>query len=111
MALCGISGGSERSGERGVEESADGARIRPARGQGRRELGTGELRQAGPAKWAAKTADGTTSNCEKIEEAPVSRKPGRPEGTKPRRERPERRAQRRRKKASTRGVHVNASGT
>ena len=90
-------------------KSTDGVWSRPACGQGRRELGTGELRQAGPAKWATKTADRTTSNCEKIEEAPVSRKPSGPEGTKPRWERPERRAQRRRKKASARGVHVNAS--
>ena len=35
-------------------KSADGARTRPACGKGRSELGIGELRQAGPAEWAAK---------------------------------------------------------
>ena len=99
MALGGIPGGRERSDGSGVKESAEGnpgkigdrqrfittsglagalrtkaavgARTGPARGKGSSELGTGALRQAGPAGWAVKTATRTTSNCERIKEATV----------------------------------------
>ena len=37
----------------------------------KKELGTGALRQAGPAGWAVTTADGTTGNRERMEDAPV----------------------------------------
>ena len=85
-------------------------RRRLARGKGRSEP-QHRGAETGRARWGGspKTADGTSGLSERRLGAPAERKLGEPEGTKPQREMPKCRGQRRSKKAGARGVVVIAS--
>ena len=72
--------GPSRSGS---TKSDSENRPRPASGKGRSELGNGGVRQARLAGWAFEPEDGTSGLSERRSGAPVERKLGEPEGTKP----------------------------